>query len=70
MSSDVYSAAEAPADTAEDIAEMMAEAARVDALFQSGAISTMWLLACDPLPAVTEKNGQIIRSPRHFSRVL
>ena len=29
------------ADTAEDIAEMMAEAARVDALFQCGAISTI-----------------------------
>jgi hypothetical protein len=28
------------ADSPEDIAEMMAEVARVDALFQSGAIST------------------------------
>ena len=29
-------------DTPDDIAEMMAEAARVDALFQSGAISTLF----------------------------
>ncbi|MFA5956744.1 hypothetical protein [Hyphomicrobium sp.] len=29
--------------TAEDIAEMMAEAAAVDALFESGHISTMYL---------------------------
>lgn len=29
-------------DTPEDIAEMMAEAARVDAMFQSGAISTLF----------------------------
>lgn len=29
--------------SAEDIAEMMAEAAEVDALFQSGRISTMYL---------------------------
>jgi hypothetical protein len=29
----------------EDIAEMMAEAAKVDALFQSGQISTMYLTA-------------------------
>lgn len=29
-------------DTPDDIAEMMAEAARVDAMFQSGAISTLF----------------------------
>lgn len=29
-------------DTPDDIAEMMAEAARVDAMFQSGAISTVF----------------------------
>ena len=29
-------------DSADDIAEMMAEAARVDAMFQSGAISTLF----------------------------
>ncbi len=34
----------APIDTPEDIAEMMAEAARVDALFQCGAISTLFVL--------------------------
>lgn len=35
-------------DTPEDIAEMMAEAARVDAMFQSGAISTLfpYALSC------------------------
>jgi hypothetical protein len=29
-------------DTPDDIAEMMAEAARIDAMFQSGAISTLF----------------------------
>jgi hypothetical protein len=32
---------EQPTDSPEEIAEMMAEAARVDALFQSGALSTL-----------------------------
>jgi hypothetical protein len=34
-------------DSPEEIAEMMAEAARVDALFQSGAISTLLPAAPD-----------------------
>lgn len=38
-------ALESSIDSEEDIAEMMAEAARVDALFQSGAISTLFLSA-------------------------
>jgi hypothetical protein len=32
---------EQPTDSPEEIAEMMAEAARVDALFQSGALSML-----------------------------
>lgn len=36
---------ESAVDSPEDIAEMMAEAARVDAMFQSGAISTLFLNA-------------------------
>jgi len=40
-----------PSDSAEEIAEIMAEAARVDALFQSGAISTLIYLSAElPVP--------------------
>lgn len=38
-------ATEAHIESDEEIAEMMAEAARVDAMFQSGVISTMFLAA-------------------------
>lgn len=38
-------------DTPDDIAEMMAEAARVDAMFQSGAISTLFPYALNSAPA-------------------
>lgn len=43
-------------DTPDEIAEMMAEAARVDAMFQSGAISTLfpYALASMALPAASE----------------
>lgn len=41
-------------DTPEDIAEMMAEAARVDAMFQSGAISTLFPYAFSDFVSVTE----------------
>lgn len=37
-------------DTPDDIAEMMAEAARVDAMFQSGAISTLFPYALATAP--------------------
>ena len=37
-------------DSPEDIAEMMAEAARIDAMFQSGAISTLFPYAFVPEP--------------------
>jgi hypothetical protein len=48
-------------DTPEDIAEMLAEAARVDSLFRSGEISTMFVPAivtarCDFQPQVSRKD--------------
>jgi hypothetical protein len=39
------------ADTPDDIADMMAEAARVDAMFQSGAISTLFPYALSFSPS-------------------
>ncbi len=56
MSPDVYSPPAAPIDTPEEIAEMMAEAARIDALFQSGAISTMFLLGCPEISSSHKKS--------------
>ena len=47
-------------DSPEDIAEMMAEAARVDAMFQSGAISTLlpYAFCSDELqPAKSERDA-------------
>jgi hypothetical protein len=41
-------------DTPDDIAEMMAEAARVDALFQSGAISTLFPYALAAAASVNQ----------------
>jgi len=54
-------------DSPDDIAEMMAEAARVDAMFQSGAISTLFpyafsLAATAPantLCSTEDMNGQL-----------
>jgi hypothetical protein len=47
-------AREPETDSPEDIAEMMAEAARVDAMFQSGAISTLlpYAISLDTLQAI------------------
>jgi hypothetical protein len=46
-------------DTPDEIAEMMAEAARVDALFQSGAISTLfpYALTNAASPVATEADS-------------
>jgi hypothetical protein len=50
----VAPAYESETDSPEDIAEMMAEAARVDAMFQSGAISTLlpYALSSGNLPSI------------------
>lgn len=54
-------------DTPEEIAEMMAEAARIDALFQSGAISTMFVLGCHQLSGSQKSEAPVAvkrREPR------
>jgi hypothetical protein len=50
------------ADSPEDIAEMMAEAARVDAMFQSGAISTLFPYAFISTPAKASNSDRPIRT--------
>ncbi|HVJ76255.1 MAG TPA: hypothetical protein VM620_00350 [Hyphomicrobium sp.] len=49
-------------DSPEDIAEMMAEAARVDAMFQSGAISTLFPYAFNSSPSKTANSDRPIRT--------
>ncbi|HVZ04993.1 hypothetical protein [Hyphomicrobium sp.] len=53
-------------DSPEDIAEMMAEAARVDAMFQSGAISTLFpyavaFAAAEPEPCQHASDSDVHR---------
>jgi hypothetical protein len=49
-------------DSPEDIAEMMAEAARVDAMFQSGAISTLFPYAFNSTSAKAANSDRPIRT--------
>ena len=49
-------------DSPEDIAEMMAEAARVDAMFQSGAISTLFPYASISTPSKSAKSDRLFRT--------
>lgn len=50
--------------SADDIAEMMAEAAAVDALFQSGHASTMYLASLSAAAfAVSETEEEVLQAP-------
>ena len=70
MSLEIHSNPASPVDTEEDIAEMMAEAAQVDAMFQRGAISTMWLIGSPELPALAARRARADAKPIGQARLV